>query len=289
MDGIGTEEPLPPPAPITAPSSVPSSVPAYGEPPTRPLAAPTPIWKRITGPIVAVGAALAKWGVILLKLKVFTFAASMLISVAAYAWLWGWQFAVGFVLMLLVHETGHVIALRRMGIRASAPMFIPFLGAFVAMKEQPRSAWHEAVSGIAGPAFGTLAAAACWWYADQSGSGLFLALAFTGFFINLFNMIPMVPLDGGRVAAAIHPGIWLLGLAGLIGLLLYHPSFILMFILVLGGMEAWRRFRGAHTSEGRAYYQLTGHQRALMTTAYFGLIGVLVLAMHATYVHRTFN
>jgi Zn-dependent protease len=283
VDGVGTEEPSPQAGPI-APSH-----PAYDERPTRPYAAPTPIWKRITGPIVAAGAALAKWGVILLKLKVFTFAASMLVSVGAYAWLWGWQFAVGFVLLILVHEMGHVLALRRMGIRASAPMFIPFLGAFVAMKEQPRSAWHEAVSGIAGPALGALAAAACWWYADQSGSSLFLALAFTGFFLNLFNMIPMLPLDGGRAAAAIHPAMWLVGLAGLVGLLIYHPNIVIMIILLLGGTEAWRRFRGRQTAEGREYYQLTSRQRSLMTAAYFGLIALLVLGMHATYVHRTFS
>jgi Zn-dependent protease len=283
VDSVGTEEPSPQPAPI-APSH-----PAYDERPTRPYAAPTPIWKRITGPIVAAGAALAKWGVIILKLKVFTFAASMLVSVAAWAWLFGWKFGVGFVLLIFVHEMGHVIALRRMGIRASLPMFIPFLGAFVAMKEQPKSVWHEAVSGIAGPVFGAVAAGACWWYADQTGSELFRALAFMGFFLNLFNLIPMVPLDGGRAAAAIHPAMWLVGLAGLVGLLLYHPNFLIMFILFLGGMEAWRRFRGRQTAEGKAYYQLTGRQRTLMTTAYFSLIGVLVLGMHATYVHRTFS
>jgi Zn-dependent protease len=267
----------------------PSSAPPYDEPPTRPFAAPKPIWKRITGPIVAAGAALAKWGAILLKLKVFTFAASMLVSIAAWGWLLGWRFGIGLVVLIFIHEMGHVIALRRMGIRASLPMFIPFLGAFVAMKEQPKSAWHEAVSGIAGPAFGALASAACWWYADQTGSDLFRALAFLGFFINLFNMIPMLPLDGGRAAAAIHPAMWLVGLAGLVGLLLYHPNVLIIVILVLGGIEAWKRLRGRQTTEGKAYYQLTGRQRSLMTAAYFALIGVLVLGMHATYVHRTFS
>ena len=266
--------------------------PSYGAPPPapeRPYAAPAPFWKRAGGAVVAAGVALAKWGAILFKLKVFTFAATMLVSVAAYAWVWGWQFAVGFVGLIFVHEMGHVVALRRMGIKSSLPMFIPFLGAFVSMKEQPKSAWHEAVSGIAGPAVGGVAAAACWWYADQSGSDLFLALAFTGFFLNLFNMIPMLPLDGGRAAAAIHPAMWLVGLAGLVGLLIYHPNFLIMIILLLGGTEAWRRFRGRQTAEGLAYYQLTGHQRLTMTLMYFGLIAVLVLAMHETYVHRTFS
>jgi Zn-dependent protease len=266
--------------------------PAYNNappPPDKPLAAPTPILKRIGGAIAAAGIALAKWGAILLKLKVFTFAASMLVSVAAYAWLWGWKFAVGFVLLIFVHEMGHVIALQRMGIKASAPMFIPFFGAFVSMKEAPKSAWHEAVSAIAGPATGAVAAAACWWYADQTGSGLFQALAFMGFFLNLFNMIPMLPLDGGRAAAAIHPVMWIVGLVGLVGLLIYHPNFLIMIILLLGGTEAWRRFRGRQTAEGREYYKLLPRQRQLMTLMYFGLIAVLVFGMHETYVHRTFS
>jgi Zn-dependent protease len=282
MDSAEAGQPLSPAALDEHPYAAPP-------PPDRPLAAPQPAWKRIGGAIAAAGVGLAKWGAILFKLKVFTFAASMLVSVAAYAWLWGWQFAVGFVGLIFVHEMGHVVALRRMGIKASAPMFIPFLGAFVNMRQQPKTAWHEAVSGIAGPAFGAAAAAGCWWYAEHTGSGLFRALAFTGFFLNLFNLIPMLPLDGGRAAAAIHPAMWLVGLAGLLGLLLYHPNFIIMFILILGGTEAWRRFRGRHTAEAEGYYRLSGNQRLAMTAAYFGLIAILVFAMHATYVHRTIS
>jgi Zn-dependent protease len=246
------------------------------------------MWKRVGGAVAAAGAALAKWGVVLFKLKVFTFAASMLVSIAAYAWLWGWRFGVGFVVLILIHEMGHVVALRRMGIKASAPTFIPFFGAFVQMRQQPKSAWHEAVSGIAGPVFGAAAAAGFWWYGDQTGSEMLHALAFTGFFLNLFNMIPMLPLDGGRTAAALHPVIWLFGLVGLIGLMLYHPNFVIVLVLILGGTEAWRRFRGRNTAESRAYYTLTRQQRQIMTVAYFGLIAVLVLAMHATYAHRAF-
>jgi Zn-dependent protease len=255
----------------------------------RPLAAPTPILKRIVGPVIAAGAALVKWGAVIFKLKVFTFAASMAVSLAAYAWIWGWQFALGFIVLLFVHEMGHVIALRRMGIPASLPMFIPFLGAFVTMKEQPKTAWHEAVSGIAGPVTGSLGALACWWYASTSGSTLFQALAFTGFFLNLFNLIPIVPLDGGRTAAAIHPAMWVVGLIGLIGLAFYTHSPLVIIIAILGATEAWRRFRGRNTAESKAYYQLTPQQRQIITVAYLGLVALLVLAMHATYIHRTFN
>jgi Zn-dependent protease len=252
------------------------------------LAAPAPLLKRLAGPVIAVGVALAKWGAVIFKLKVFTFAASMAVSLAAYAWIWGWQFAVGFIVLLFVHEMGHVVALRQMGIPASLPMFIPFLGAFVSMKEQPKSAWHEAVSGIAGPVVGSLGALACWWYAETSGSALFMALAFTGFFLNLFNLIPIVPLDGGRTAAAIHPAMWIVGLIGLIGLAFYTHSPLVIIIAILGATEAWRRFRGRNTAESRAYYQLTHQQRQIITVAYLSLVALLVLAMHQTYIERTF-
>ena len=285
---VDPEEPTPPPvAAVPAVPVSPTKPMQYADVPAQGYSAPEPsAWKRFTGPIVAAGAALAKWGVILFKLKVFTFAASMLVSIVAYAWLWGWQFGAGFVALILVHEMGHVVALRRMGIRAGAPTFIPFLGAFVQMRQAPKSAWHEAVSGIAGPMFGAAAAAVCWWWGDVTGSGLLHALAFTGFFLNLFNLIPMVPLDGGRAAAALHPSIWLLGLVGLVALMLYHPNFVILLILLLGGREAWRRYRGRNTAESRAYYTLTTQQRRIMTVAYFSLIALLVLGMYATYAHR---
>jgi Zn-dependent protease len=176
-----------------------------------------------------------------------------------------------------------------MGIPASLPMFIPFLGAFVTMKEQPKSAWHEAVSGIAGPVVGSLGALACWWYAETSGSSLFMALAFTGFFLNLFNLIPIVPLDGGRTAAAIHPAIWVLGLIGLVALAFYTHSPLVIIIAILGATEAWRRFRGRNTAESKAYYELLPGQRRIITVAYLALVGLLVLAMHHTYIERTFD
>ena len=172
MEGVDPEQPL------------------YAAPSRQQSAPSRPGWKRAAGWVTAAGAALLKWGAVLFKLKVFTFAASMLVSVVAYAWLWGWRFGVGFVVLILVHELGHVVALRRMGIKAGAPTFIPFVGAFVQMRQQPKSAWHEAVSGIAGPVFGTAAAAGCWWYGGQTGSEMLRALAFTGFFLNLVQHDP---------------------------------------------------------------------------------------------------
>jgi Zn-dependent protease len=281
---------------IAAPAPVPTGepTPAYAvpssQPSSRPLAAPPSLGtrlKQLFGPVIALGAAIAKWGVIIFKFKLFVVAGSMVVSVAAYATIFGWKFAVGFVLLILVHELGHVVALRRMGIAAGAPVFIPFLGAFVSMKSAPRSAWEEAISGIAGPIAGTVGACGCWWYAHATGSSFWLALAFTGFFLNLFNLMPVLPLDGGRTAAALHPAIWALGLAGLVVLEFYRPTPILPIILILGGIEMWRRWKGRNTDASRAYYKLTPEQRRVIAVLYLGLIVFLVFAHHATYVKRT--
>ena len=127
----------------------------------------------------------------------------MLVSVAAYSLIWGWKFAVGFVLLIFVHEMGHVLQLRREGIKASAPMFIPFFGAVIWAKSLGENAAAEARVGLAGPMLGSLGAAALIPVAYATGNDLFTALAFTGFFLNLFNLLPVVPLDGGRAMAAL--------------------------------------------------------------------------------------
>ena len=142
----------------------------------------------------------------------------MLVSVAAYAWIWGWRFGAGLVVMLLIHELGHVFELRRQGIKASAPIFIPFLGAVVGMKEMPKNAWREAQVALAGPILGTLGAAGAWVLGSVLDSDVLIAVAFVGFLLNLFNLLPIVPLDGGRAAAALHPALWGVGLLGLVGL-----------------------------------------------------------------------
>ncbi|MGZ6791792.1 MAG: site-2 protease family protein, partial [Mycobacteriales bacterium] len=141
--------------------------------------------RRLLAPLLAAVAGLVKAGGLLLKLKAFTLVGSMLLSVGAYALLYGWRFAVGLVVLIGVHETGHVVVLRARGIDAGLPVFLPFLGAFVAMKEQPRSAWDEALSGLAGPVVGTAGAFAALGLADVYDSQLLRVLAYVGFFVNL--------------------------------------------------------------------------------------------------------
>jgi Zn-dependent protease len=245
--------------------------------------------KRALAPLAGIGAFLAKFGAILIKFKAFTVVGSMAVSVAAYTTLWGWKFAVGFVLLIFVHEMGHVIVLRRRGIPASAPVFLPFLGAFVSMKQMPRSVYEEAESALAGPLVGTIGSLIVAWVAHENGSGLLRALAFTGLFLNLFNLLPALPLDGGRVAGALHPAIWLLGLLAILGLEIYHPSPILLILLVFGGYELWRRWRGRSTYESKTYFALEPRQRRRIGIAYISLIVVIVIGMHATYTARTLH
>ena len=220
------------------------------------------------------------------KLKVFTTSASMLVSIGAYTLLWGWKFAVGFVVLLLVHELGHVIELRRQGVPASAPLFIPFLGAVVGMKQMPKDAWREARVALAGPIVGSLGAAAVWAAGEALDSELLVAVAFVGFFLNLFNLLPIVPLDGGRAVAAIHPVFWAVGLAGLVALVFVAPNPILLIILVLGGIELWRRWQERKHPEAAAYYRVRPWQRVVTGVTYVGLAAILALAMSATYVER---
>jgi Zn-dependent protease len=153
------------------------------------------------------------------------------VSLAAYALLWGWAFAAGFIALLFVHEMGHVIALRREGLKASAPMFIPFLGAVIAARSLGDNATAEARVGLAGPILGSVGAAACVLVWHATGNDLWRALAFTGFFLNLFNLLPVVPLDGGRAMAAMAPWMWFLGFAALIPLALIFPNPIIFLIL----------------------------------------------------------
>jgi Zn-dependent protease len=213
----------------------------------------------------------------------------MLISVAAYALIWGWKFAFGFVLLLFVHEMGHVIQLRREGIKATAPLFVPFLGAFVGMKQLPENAAAEARVGLAGPVLGSIGCLiplALW---KATGNEFWEALAFTGFFLNLFNLLPVLPLDGGRAMAALSPWMWIVGFGLLIAATFAFPSPIMLLILLFGGLETLRRWRARKTPASTAYHRVTRGQRIAIAAIYVGLALALAGGMDATHVVRTFS
>jgi Zn-dependent protease len=276
----------------TLPAAYPSENP-FGEQPRR-TAPARGARKRIGSAIAAVGALLAKFGVALKalfvalpNLKLFVTAGTALVSVAAYSLFFGWWFAAGFVALLFVHEMGHVIALRREGIKASAPMFIPFMGAAIFTKSLGDNALAEARVGLAGPILGSVGAAAVALAGALTGSSLLLALAYFGFFINLFNLLPVIPLDGGRAAAAMSPWMWFAGLGVLVALVFLNPGNpILLIIVLFAGFQTWHRWqqRKTRTLEQAAYYRVAPRHRLLVFGVYIGLIALLVLGMSETHI-----
>jgi Zn-dependent protease len=249
--------------------------------------------KRIGSMLAAIVAVIAKFfaaikGLLLLlpKIKLLTTTGTALVSVAAYSLFFGWEFAAGFVLLLFVHEMGHVFQLRREGISASAPMFIPFLGAAVFSKSLGDNALAEARVGLAGPILGTLGAAVCLALAEAVNSDLLRALAYVAFFLNLINLIPVVPFDGGRAMAAMAPWMWFLGLGALLALLLLTGNPFLLIFLLLGFLETRRRWRERKTRslEQAAYYRVAPRHRVYVGAVYIGLIVVLVLGMDASHI-----
>jgi Zn-dependent protease len=255
-----------------------------------------PWYKRAGGVIAAAAVLIAKLGaklklllLLLPKLKLFSTAGSMLVSVAAYSLIWGWKFAAGFVVLLLVHEMGHVIQLRREGVPASAPLFIPFLGAVVGMKRLPDDAAAEARVGLAGPVLGSIGALGAVGLWLVTGNDLFRALAFVAFFLNLFNLLPVLPLDGGRAMAALTPWMWIVGYAALIAVTFVFPNPIMLIILVFGGIELYRRWKTRKTPEGQRYYKVGPASRVAIALVFIGLAAALAFGMQATHLPRTFH
>jgi Zn-dependent protease len=149
------------------------------------------LFKRIFGPLVAAAIALAKFSFVLVKFS------SIFIAVGLYTLFFGWKFAVGFVLLILLHESGHYIEAKREGLNPKLPVFIPFLGAYVQYTRG--NPWQTARVALAGPILGGVAALVCYLIGRSQGSDLFLALGYTGFFLNLINLIPVGILDGGAI------------------------------------------------------------------------------------------
>jgi Zn-dependent protease len=251
--------------------------------------------ERILGPLILVGALLLKFGKVALlfvgKAKFLATSGSMLVSVAAYALIWGWKFAVGFVALLLVHEMGHYIQLRREGVRPTGMLFIPFLGAVVGARSLGGSALAEARVGLAGPILGTIGCLVPAGIYLATGEEFWKALAFTGFFLNLFNLIPVVPLDGGRAMAAMAPWMWFVGFGAMVALLFVAPNPILILILLLGGLETYRRWKQRKSGEegNAAYYKVKPAHRLLVGAVYVGLLILLGVGMDLTHLERTFS
>ena len=212
-----------------------------------------------------------------------------IISIAAYAFIFGWPFAIGLVALLFIHEMGHALVMKLKGIPIGGLVFIPLLGAAVFMRQMPKNAKDEAEVGIAGPVAGAIASSICFLLAQSNPFSIWTPLAYFGFFINLFNLIPIVPFDGGRVLAAIDRRMWIVGFLGLIAFQVWSfiqshsiSPFLILFIVIAATQLRARR-RTADTPEGNAYYQVSIGERIVLTLAYFGLAAVLVLGMTAAH------
>jgi Zn-dependent protease len=213
-----------------------------------------------------------KWG------KLATSGGSMLLSLAIYATIWGWRYAAGFIALLFAHEMGHYVAARQRGLNVGAPAFIPFMGAWIALEDHPANVETEAYVAIAGPIVGTVAALAVYLWARSEDSGLLLAISYSGLFLNLFNLLPISPLDGGRVTAVLGPRVWFLGVPLLLALMLYRPGPMLVIVVILAVpqlMKAWRYDPKA--PENVAYYGVPLQTKLEYGVAYLALAALLAV------------
>jgi Zn-dependent protease len=237
---------LPPPPPIyQVTSDIPPSSQYHYSP-----APPRRANRGLLGGLAAAAAAAFAYGkyalLILFKIPFATTLVSLLVSFGAYAVVYGPWFAVSLVAMILVHEMGHVVEIRRQGMQATAPIFIPFLGAAIFQRSHPTDALKQAQIGIAGPIAGTLGAtAALALYAATHNEVLLLA-AWLGFFLNLFNLVPVWQLDGAWVLAPVSKWFQAAGYVAVAALALFHVvSIFLIVIALLGVPTLIQRFRNA--------------------------------------------
>lgn len=204
---------------------------------------------------------------------------TMLLSVATYGYAlgMGWSYAVGIVLLIFVHEMGHYVAARQRGLKVGAPTFIPFVGAWIDMKDKPHDVETEAYVGLGGPLVGSLGALACYFIGREMGDDrLLLGLAYAGFMLNLFNLVPVSPLDGGRITAVLSPRIWLLGAPVLVALFWWKPSPIFLLIAFM----AFPQIRMALNYDPKdpanaAYYAISAENRLFYAAFYVLLVAFL--------------
>jgi len=258
------------------------------------------------GIAVAIGIFLAKakallglvfaWKWLLLAGKLVWPLSTMFLSLWFYAVLFGgWKFAIVLVLMILVHELGHYVTWRNFGVQASLPMFIPGFGAFVRAPLTGTPAQNTAAA-LAGPVFGVAAAAACWGFGWTLGEPhlapaqrFWTGCAYVGFFVNLFNLIPTPPFDGGAVAGAIDARLWIAGAVLLtLWVVLFAPTPFGFVIVLLMLITAIPRVVGVlrGTIDPRAS-GLTAGQRVAALVAYLAVIGIAIAGAAATHLEQT--
>jgi Zn-dependent protease len=206
---------------------------------------------------------------------------SMLLSLIVYAFVFGWRYAAGFIALLFVHEMGHYIAARKRGLDVGAPTFIPFVGAWIELKQLPHDAETEAFVGLGGPLLGSVGALGCYFIARSYDVTWLLAVSYAGFFLNLFNLIPLSPFDGGRITAVLSPRIWLLGVPVLVALFLWRPSPMLVLVALLAAPQVLQAIRYRKDSpEAQTYYAVSARTKWEYGIYYIVLAAFLALMVH---------
>jgi len=214
--------------------------------------------------------------------KIVLAAGTIVLAILAYVPVYGWGFAVGFIGLILCHEMGHYVAAKQKGLSVGLPMFIPFVGAWVTLKEQPLNAETEAYIAYAGPLVGSMASFALYFWGRAHVNDMAVAVAQSGFLLNLLNLIPIHPLDGGRITAVLSPRLWLLGAPILTAVWIYYPSPLLIIIAILSLpqlIKAWHP--DANTAENQAYYQVPATVKFEYGTLYIGLVVILALILQS--------
>lgn len=210
--------------------------------------------------------------------KIFTSTGSILLTMKSYAIFYGWRYAIGFVSLILCHEMGHYVAAKRKNLNVGLPIFIPFVGAWVELKEKPLNVETEAYIAYAGPLIGTLFSFIFYYLGRHFDSGLCIALAHAGFVINLFNLIPIAPLDGGRITSVLSPRFWLIGVPLLIGICIYYPNSMLILISLFALPQLIKSWKFDPTIlENKSYYDIKPVVRFEYALIYLVLVIVLAL------------
>ena len=262
---------------------------AHAQAGPQPHSPTAPSRRRDGGILTAIGAALAaflKYGVALLKVaKLGPTLISMVVALFFYVLIFSWQFAVGVVLLILVHEAGHVVVSYAQGIPMSLPVFLGPFGAFTRPHRPFQNARQEAIIAIGGPVFGTAAALLCfvWAFAVPAGhfQALLLALAYFGCFINLFNLIPMSPLDGGRVANAISKWMNVVGIVIMFVVAFWLSNPFAFIVLILGVITTVQRFRNAR--RGLEPQPVPAATRFWIGSAWLAMLAVCIIGMSLTH------
>lgn len=212
--------------------------------------------------------------------KLLTSGGTMLLSLVVYAFIFGWRYAAGFIALLFIHEMGHYIAARQRGLPVGLPTFIPFVGAWIELKQMPHDAETEAFVGLGGPLLGAVGALGAWWLGNAWDAPWLMAAAYAGFFLNLFNLIPLSPFDGGRITAVLSPRIWLLGVPILGALFLWRPSPMLLLMALIAAPQVWKALKyRSDSEEAKTYYAVPTAKKWEYALIYLVLAGFLAMMM----------